>query len=65
MGLGDTGFGGSFFGQLDAFPLPWLGLVTCAGLAVQSVVDDPELVLWAGGLLLFGLILWLIERTVR
>jgi amino acid transporter len=46
-------------------PLPWLGLITCAGLAVQSVVDNPELVLWAGGLLLFGLILWLIERTVR
>ncbi len=45
--------------------LPWLGIVTCAGLMVQSVVDDPKLVLWAGGLLLFGLILWVIERAVR
>ena len=45
--------------------LPWLGAATCAGLAVQQVVEDPELVLWAGGLLLFGLILWTIERAVR
>jgi amino acid transporter len=45
--------------------LPWLGIVTCAGLIVQSVVDDPKLVLWAGGLLLFGLILWVVERAVR
>jgi amino acid transporter len=46
-------------------PLPWLGLVTCAGLVVQSVVDDPKLVLWAGGLIVFGLILWFVERAVR
>ena len=39
--------------------------MTCAGLAVQSVVDDPKLVLWAGGLIVFGLILWVIERAVR
>ena len=45
--------------------LPWLGAATCAGLAVQQVVEDPKLVLWAGGLLLFGLILWTIERAVR
>ena len=45
--------------------LPWLGAVCCAGLAVQQVVDDPKLVLWAGGLLLFGLILWFVERAVR
>jgi amino acid transporter len=45
--------------------LPWLGIVTCAGLIVQSVVDDPKLVLWAGGLLVFGLILWVVERAVR
>ena len=45
--------------------LPWLGAATCAGLAVQQVVEDPKLVLWAGGLLLFGLILWMIERAVR
>jgi amino acid transporter len=44
--------------------LPWLGAVTCAGLAVQTVVDDPELLLWAGGLLAFGLVLWVIERAV-
>jgi amino acid transporter len=45
--------------------LPWLGTATCAGLAVQQVVEDPKLVLWAGGLLLFGLILWIVERAVR
>ena len=45
--------------------LPWLGAATCAGLAVQQVVEDPKLVLWAGGLLLFGLILWVVERAVR
>src|SRR4051812_4014543 len=45
--------------------LPWLGAATCAGLAVQQVVEDPELALWAGGLLAFGLILWTIERAVR
>ena len=39
--------------------------ITCAGLAIQSVVDDPKLVLWAGGLIVFGLILWVIERAVR
>ena len=45
--------------------LPWLGAATCAGLAVQQVVEDPKLVLWAGGLLLFGLILWIVEKAVR
>jgi basic amino acid/polyamine antiporter, APA family len=46
-------------------PLPYLGIVTCAALATQSVIDDPKLVLWAGGLIVFGLILWVIERAVR
>jgi len=45
--------------------LPYLGIVTCAALAVQSVADEPKLVLWAGGLIVFGLILWVIERAVR
>ena len=45
--------------------LPWLGAATCAGLAVHQVVEDPKLVLWAGGLLVFGLILWFVERAVR
>ncbi len=45
--------------------LPWLGAATCAGLAVQQVVEDPKLALWAGGLLVFGLILWTVERAVR
>jgi APA family basic amino acid/polyamine antiporter len=45
-------------------PLPWLGALTCAGLAIQQVVDNPELVLWAGSLLVFGLVLWLIERAM-
>jgi hypothetical protein len=29
------------------------------------MIDDPKLILWAGGLLVFGLILWTIERAVR
>src|SRR6478735_3871055 len=45
--------------------LPYLGIITCAGLAIQSVTDDPKLILWAGGLIVFGLILWVIERAVR
>ena len=45
--------------------LPWLGALTCLALAVHSIVDDPKLVLWAGGLLLFGLILWFVEKAVR
>jgi amino acid transporter len=45
--------------------LPYLGAITCAGLAIQQVVDDPKLVLWAGGLIVFGLILWVIEKAVR
>src|SRR6478752_400889 len=45
--------------------LPYLGIATCAGLAIQQVVEDPKLVLWAGGLIVFGLILWVIERVVR
>ncbi|WP_037499098.1 APC family permease [Solirubrobacter soli] len=45
--------------------LPWLGAATCAGLAIQQVADDPKLALWAGGLLAFGLLLWVIERAVR
>jgi APA family basic amino acid/polyamine antiporter len=45
--------------------LPWLGAVTCAGLAVQQMVEDPKLIAWAGGLLVFGLILWFAEKAVR
>src|SRR4051794_5488561 len=45
--------------------LPYLGIATCAGLAIQQVVDDPKLVLRAGGLIVFGLILWVIEKAVR
>jgi amino acid transporter len=44
--------------------LPWLGAFTCAGLAVETVVDDPQLLLWAGGLLVFGLVLWVTERAL-
>jgi APA family basic amino acid/polyamine antiporter len=42
-----------------------LGALTCAGLAVQKLADDPELLLWADGLLAFGLVLWLLERRLR
>jgi amino acid transporter len=44
--------------------LPWLGAATCAALAVQTVADDPKLLLWAGGLIALGLVLWVIERAV-
>ena len=46
-------------------PLPYLGIVTCAALAVHSILDDPQLLLWAGGLIALGLVLWVIERAVR
>ncbi len=42
-----------------------LGIVTCAALAVHSILDDPQLLLWAGGLIALGLVLWVIERAVR
>ncbi len=45
--------------------LPWLGALTLRRARGPAVVDDPKLVLWAGGLLLFGLILWFVERAVR
>jgi amino acid transporter len=45
--------------------LPYLGIVTCAALAVQSILDDPILLVWAGGLIALGLVLWVIERAVR
>ena len=45
--------------------LPWLGAVSCAGLAIQQMAEDPKLIAWAGGLLLFGLILWFVEKAVR
>jgi basic amino acid/polyamine antiporter, APA family len=45
--------------------LPYLGIVTCAALAVHSILDDPQLLLWAGGLIALGLVLWVIERAVR
>ena len=44
--------------------LPYLGIVTCAALATHSIIDDPKL-LWAGGLIALGLVLWVIERAVR
>jgi amino acid transporter len=44
--------------------LPWLGAVSCAALAVQAVVEDPKLVLWAGGLLALGLLLWVVEQAL-
>jgi APA family basic amino acid/polyamine antiporter len=45
--------------------LPYIGAAVCAALAIQQVAEDPKLALWAGGLLLFGLILWVVERVVR
>jgi basic amino acid/polyamine antiporter, APA family len=45
--------------------LPWLGVITCLGLALQQMVEDPVLMAWAGGLLVFGLVLWGLERALR
>jgi amino acid transporter len=44
--------------------LPVLGVLTCTGLAIQKLVDDPGLALWAGGLLVLGLVLWFVARAL-
>ena len=49
--------------RLDGPPVP-RRIVTCAALAVQSILDDPKLVLWAGGLIVLGLVLW-VDRARR
>jgi basic amino acid/polyamine antiporter, APA family len=42
---------------------PVLGGLCCAGLIVQKLVEDAVIFAYAGGLLAFGLVLWLIARN--
>jgi basic amino acid/polyamine antiporter, APA family len=42
---------------------PVLGALCCAGLIVQKLVEDTVIFAYAGGLVLFGLVLWLIARA--
>jgi len=44
-------------------PFPVLGALCCAALIVQKLVDDTIVFAYAGGLLAFGLVLWLIARA--
>jgi basic amino acid/polyamine antiporter, APA family len=41
---------------------PVLGASCCAALIIQKLVEDAIVFAYAGGLLAFGLVLWLIER---
>jgi amino acid transporter len=43
---------------------PVLGAISCAALIVQKLVEDAVIFAYAGGLLAFGLVLWLIARAV-
>ena len=40
-----------------------LGGLCCAALIVQKLVEDAVIFAYAGGLLAFGLVLWLIARA--
>jgi basic amino acid/polyamine antiporter, APA family len=42
---------------------PVLGALSCAGLILQKLIDDTVIFAYAGGLLAFGLVLWLIARA--
>jgi basic amino acid/polyamine antiporter, APA family len=42
---------------------PVLGALSCAGLILQKLVEDTVIFAYAGGLLAFGLVLWLIARA--
>jgi APA family basic amino acid/polyamine antiporter len=48
------------FRAWTAFPV--LGALSCAALIVQKLVEDTIVFAYAGGLLAFGLLLWLIAR---
>jgi len=42
---------------------PVLGVLSCTALIVQKLVEDTVVFAYAGGLLAFGLVLWLIARA--
>jgi APA family basic amino acid/polyamine antiporter len=50
------------FRAWTAFPV--LGALSCLGLIVQKLFDDTVIFAYAGGLLAFGLLLWLVNRVV-
>jgi basic amino acid/polyamine antiporter, APA family len=43
---------------------PVLGALTCSALIIQKLVEDTVVFAYAGGLLAFGLVLWLLERAL-
>ena len=42
---------------------PILGALCCAALIIQKLIEDTVIFAYAGGLLAFGLVLWLIARA--
>ena len=40
-----------------------LGAICCAGLIIQKLVEETITFAYAGGLLAFGFVLWLIARA--
>jgi APA family basic amino acid/polyamine antiporter len=42
---------------------PVLGAACCVALIIQKLVEDAVIFAYAGGLLAFGLVLWLIARA--
>jgi hypothetical protein len=42
---------------------PILGALSCSALIIQKLVEDTVIFAYAGGLLAFGLVLWLIARA--
>ena len=49
------------FRAWTAFPV--LGAACCAALIIQKLIEDTIVFAYAGGLLAFGLVLWLIARA--
>ena len=43
---------------------PILGALSCSALIIQKLVEDTVIFAYAGGLLAFGLVLWLVARVV-
>ncbi len=44
--------------------LPVLGAITCFALFVQSLIDEPAVLAFAGGLLVLGVVLWFVARAI-
>jgi len=44
--------------------LPYLGIAVCLVLVVRRITDEPEVLAYAGGLLVLGIVLWFVARAV-